>query len=211
MNRHATISALIITLTTLLASCGNRGNPSQAEAVSQEAASTVNEPSRAGHMPPTETSAVRADQEPGVEDIDRWQRGMAAEKKLVQEAAAKLAAAAKNDSSAKLDAVNASLEMNTLDAGSAAAGIERETYRRIRSMFSDAVAQLSPLEMEMDVSKMPAQMVEQLRSGREQSAAQLSIQLPPDVFAALKARAAELRQQEKDLIGERLKVANSAR
>ncbi len=148
--------------------------------------------------------------EPGVEDIERWQRGIAAEKKAVQDAAAKLAEA-RGDEQAKLEALSAALEMNTLDVGAAAAGVDRDAYRRIRSVLSEAVSTLSPLESEMDVSQMPEAMVQQMKEGREQSAAQLAGRISPELFAALKARAGELRQQDKELVAERLKVASAAR
>jgi len=134
---------------------------------------------------------------------------MEAELKAIQDAAAKLADA--KDDNAKLEALTASTEMNTIDAAAAGAGVDRDRYRRIRNTFSDAVAQLSPIEMEMDVAAMPAQMVEQMKEARAAAAAQLASQLPADVLEALKPRAAELRQQDKLLVAERLKVATSAR
>jgi len=134
---------------------------------------------------------------------------MEAELKAVQEAGEKLTAA--KDDNEKLEALSASLEMNTIDAAAAAAGLDRDQYRRIRNTFSDAVAQLSPIEMEMDVAKMPPQMVEQMQEARTASAAQLATQLPADVFETLKTRAAELREQDKLLVAERLKVATKAR
>ncbi len=205
------LTLLAITLSVLLAACGNRADeeaqaPEDEEV--QEQAAPAAQPAAA--PPVAAATAAPERREPGVEDIERWQRGMAAEKKAVQEAAAKLAAA-QGDKAAQVDALGASLEMNTLDAGAAAAGVDRDAYRRIRSVFSDAVSTLSPLEMEMDVSTMPANMVEQMKQGREQSATQLAQRLSPELFTALKARAAELRQQDKELVAERLKVAAAAR
>ncbi|MBE7367527.1 hypothetical protein [Ramlibacter pallidus] len=200
---------LAISLSATLVACGKADAPDTAEADAKEQAAPAAQQAAAPAAPTPPAAPVR--KEPTVEDIERWQRGMAAEKKAVQEAAAKLAATAKDDQAARLEALSASLEMNTLDAGAAAAGVDRDAYRRIRSTFSEAVSTLSPLEMEMDVSKMPANMVEQMKQGREQSAAQLAGRLSPDLFAALKTRAAELRQQDKELVGERLKVASAAR
>jgi hypothetical protein len=144
-----------------------------------------------------------------VDDIELWKRGMEAERKAVQDAAAKLAQA--KDENEKLEALTASMEMSTIDAAASAAGVDRDRYRRIRNTLSDAVSQLSPIEMEMDVSKMPPEMVEQMKQARASSVSQLEANLPPDVFEALKARAAELREQDKLLVAERLKVATSAR
>ena len=147
--------------------------------------------------------------EVSVDDIDRWQRGMQAELASVQEAATKLANA--KDENEKLEALHAATEMGTLEAGASAAGVDPDRYRRLRNHFSGAVSQLSPIEIEMDVSQMPKEMVEQMQQAREAGVAQLEGQLSTDVLDALKARAAELRQQEKLLVGERLNVATSAR
>lgn len=200
------LTLLAISLAAALAACGKAEEPDAAEPEPQEQAA----PSAPQAAAPAAPPAAPARQDPTVEDIERWQRGIAAEKKAVQEAAARLSAA-NGDPQAKLEALGASLEMNTLDAGAAAAGVDRDAYRRIRSAFSDAVATLSPIEMEMDVSKMPANMVEQMKEARETAAARLAGRLPPELLAALKARAAELRQQDKELVGERLKVASAAR
>lgn len=140
-----------------------------------------------------------------VDDIDRWQRGMQAELKAVQDAAAQLAQA--KDENAKLEALQAATEMRTIDVAAEAAGVDRDTYRRFRNAFSHAVSLLTPIESEMDVSQMPAEMIEQLKQTRDASAKQLESELPADVLDALKTRALDLRTQEKTLVGERLKVA----
>ena len=205
MNPSLKLSVLSLLVSSLVA-CGQADAPKEAESSSEEkqaAAAPAPAPAPAAQPAAAERSA------PAVEDIERWQRGMAAEKKLVQEAAAKLAAA--KDEGAKLEALNVATEMGTLDAGASAAGLDRDAYRRIRSTFSGAVSQLSPIEMEMDVSKMPPELVTQMQQGREAGAEQLARQLPAEVFAALKARAGELRQQDKELVAERLKVAQAAR
>lgn len=210
MTLHPTILAMA--LAALLAACARSETPNEGASESQgESADTIREAHQHAHAPSPDRAAASSSQGPTVADIDRWQRGMAAERKALQEVAAKLAAAARNDEAARLEAVNASLEMNTLDAATAAAGLDGESYRRIRSTFSDAVSQLSPMEMEMDLRSTPGHMVEQFRQSREQSAAQLSAKLPPEVFAALKARAAELRQLDKELTLDRLRIANSVR
>lgn len=196
---------LVLSLAAVLAACGNKADEEAQAPEPQEQAAPAAQPAPA---PVANTNPER--REPGVEDIERWQRGIAAEKKAVQDAAAKLAEA-KGDEQAKLEALSAALEMNTLDAGAAAAGVDRDAYRRIKSVVSDAVSTLGPLESEMDVSQMPEPMVQQMKQGREQSAAQLAGRISPELFAALKARAGELRQQDKELVAERLKVAGAAR
>jgi hypothetical protein len=167
------------------------------------ASSIAEEPANVSTAQPSTTDEV------SVDDIDRWQRGMEAELKATQEAAAKLAQA--KDENEKLEAMHGATEMGTIDAGADAAGVDRDRYRRIRNHLSNAVSQLSPIEMEMDVSQMPAEMVEQMKQARAAGVSQLESQLPADVLEALKGRAAELRQQDKNLVAERLKVAMSAR
>lgn len=153
--------------------------------------------------------ATNSNDELSVDDIDRWQRGMQAELASVQEAATKVSNA--KDENEKLEALHAATERGTLEAGAAAAGVEPDRYRRLRNHFSGAVSQLSPIEMEMDVAQMPKEMVEQMQQARAAGVAQLEGQLPADVLESLKARAGELRQQEKLLVAERLKVAMSVR
>ncbi len=156
---------------------------------------------------PSEPASVQS--EFSVSDIDRWKRGMEAEMQAVQAAAAKLANAA--DETEKIQAVSDASEANTLDAGAAAAGVDRDQYRRIRNKLSEAVSRLSPIEMEMNVSEMPPEVVEQMQAARAAAASQVQTQLPTDLFEALKAQAAELRELSKQLVAERIKVANAAR
>ena len=201
------ITPLIATLAVsiFVTGCGQSSNESEApqsEATTTETDNT-NPPASGGDAPQTNRNSI------SVEDIDRWQRGMEAELKAVQEAAAKLAQA--KDDNEKLEALHATTEMGTIDAAAQAAGVDRDSYRRIRNTFANAVSQLSPIESEMDVTQMPAEMVEQMRQAREAGVKQLENELPADVMNALKSRALELRTQEKMLVAERLKVATSAR
>jgi hypothetical protein len=50
-----------------------------------------------------------------------------------------------------------------------------------------------------------------MKQAREGGVTALQNELPADVFAALKSRAGELRQQDKLLVAERLKVAMNSR
>jgi hypothetical protein len=197
--------AVVLTASITLAAC-SRESADQTEQATEErpaASSPAEEPAR------TNTAQASNTDEVSVDDIDRWQRGMEAELQATREAAAKLAQA--KDDNEKLEALQAATQMGTIDAGADAAGVDRDRYRRIRNHFSNAVSQLSPIEMEMDVSQMPAEMVEQMKQARAAGVSQLESQLPADVLETLKARAAELRQQDKNLVAERLKVAMSAR
>ena len=197
--------AVALTALITLAAC-SRESAEQAEQARQEpqaASSPADQPAL------TDTPQASNTGEVSVDDIDRWQRGMDAELQATQEAAAKLAQA--KDENEKLEALHAATELGTIDAGAHAAGVDHDRYRRIRNQLSNAVSQLSPIEMEMDVSQMPAEMVEQMKQARAAGVSQLESQLPADVVEALKTRAAELRQQDKSLVAERLKVAMSAR
>jgi hypothetical protein len=184
----------------------SRETPERDEQLSEE---DVTELAPASPPAPAVPAQTTNESEMSVEDIDRWQRGMEAELKATQAAAAKLAEA--KDDNAKLEALHGATEMGTIDAGAEAAGVDLDRYRRIRNTISNAVSQLSPLEMEMDVSQMPPEMVEQMTQARAAGVTQLEKELPADVLEALKTRAAELRKLDKTLVGERLKVAMSAR
>lgn len=194
-------TCVAIAVTAALAACGQSHAPEAAAPAAQEQAAPTPPPAPA---PPVASAG------PAVADIAAWERGLAAEKKAVQDAGARLAEA-KGDEQATLAALRDVLDTSTLDVGAAAAGLDREAYRRLRSTLSMAVGQLSPIEMEMDVSAMPAPVLEQMKQARELAALQITGTLPADLVAALKPRAAELRQQDKALLAERLKVAQAAR
>lgn len=203
-----TLLAAAIAASILVAGCGQKSTESEAPqddatVTESDTSDTTDTPTASTNTQPTSRSSV------SVDDIDRWQRGMEAEMKAVQEAAAKVAEA--KDENEKLEALHAATEMGTIDTGAQAAGVDRDSYRRIRNTFANAVSQLSPIESEMDVTQMPAEMVEQMKQAREAGVKQLEGELPADVMEALKSRALELRTQEKTLVAERLKVATSAR
>ena len=187
----------------LLIACGKQ-TPAEPEA--DEAAASEPEQSVAAATPPPSNPTTAP---LSVEDIERWALGLAAERQAVTEAAAQLATA--QDDTAKLEALHATTEQGTLDAGAAAAGLDRDRYRYVRSTLSGAVSQLTPLEEEMDVSTMGADMVKQMEEARAAGVSQLASELPPEVLEALRARAIELRRLDKTIVGERLKVAMQAR
>lgn len=143
------------------------------------------------------------------QDVERWQRGLAAEKKAVQEAGARLAAA--KDENAKLEALHGTTEMATNEIGAKAAGVDVDTYRRIGQVLSMAAAQFSPVELEMDVSQAPPELIDQLKQAKAAGMERVSKQLPPDVIEAIRPRAAELRRADMELAGERLKIATGGR
>lgn len=144
-----------------------------------------------------------------VADIERWQRGIAAELKAVQDAEAKLRSA-----KTAMDTANLTLEMTdmgTVGAGARAAGASEDRYRFIQSTLSSLVANLTPYEAEMDTKGMPAAMVAEVKQGREATVARMAADLQPDVIDALRPRALELRRQDMALAAARLKAAGAVR
>lgn len=91
--------------------------------------------------------------------------------------------------------------------GAKAAGIDEQRYQLIANTLATLAADMSPLEQEMDVSKMPASVVESMKHAREQSLASASAGLSPALIEAMRPRAAALRKQALTLAGERLKVS----
>ena len=200
---RATGTALLATV--LLAACG-RGDADAADADTAAADTSA----AAATAAPAPTPAPDAAPTPlTVADIDRWERGMAAELEAVKAAGARLRQATSGADSAA--AIGEMTEGSTLAAGASAAGVDEERYRRLRSELAEVVEPMSPLEQEMDVSKMPASMVAEMRKGREDALARVTAALPADLVEALRPRAAALRTQQKMLVDERLKAAGVGR
>ncbi|MEX2152837.1 MAG: hypothetical protein WD825_05810 [Gemmatimonadaceae bacterium] len=185
------------------AACGGGEN---AEVTSGDTAAGADSAAVVTPAPATELSAEAS---MTVEDIDRWQRGMAAELTAVREAGAKFKAA--RSSTDSLSAMMAANETSTRAAGARAAGVEENRYGLIGSTLSSIVRYMTPLEAELDVRQMPADMLASMKRDREQTVARLSTAFPPAVIEALRPRAAELRKQQLALTGERLKAAGMGR
>ena len=212
MLRSTVRAAAVWALTaSLLTACGGSGESADADAadsaaaeteVDTEAAATEASPAPAAPAPPAaeQTSAPLA-----VEDIDRWQRGMAAELEAVRAAGAKLKAA--KSGADTVSAMMGANDMATRDAGAAAAGLSPERYQFVRTTLSSAAGSLSPLEEEMKVSDMSPEMVAQMKQAREAGLGQLATAMPSAVIDALRPRAGALRKQDLTLTGERLKAA----
>jgi hypothetical protein len=144
-----------------------------------------------------------------VEDIDRWSKGLEGELKAVKDAGAKLKEAKTSEDT--LNAMMGAQEMNTVEAGATAAGLELERYRFVRSNLSSAAGYLAPEIGGVDPSTMPAEMREELKKGNETQLAQMADAVPAEVVAALKPRAAEMRKRDLELAGERLKAVGAGR
>jgi hypothetical protein len=203
LSRSRTALALILGA-ALAAGCGTKADDATDEAAAEDTVSQEEAAVDPSSTPPEGEPSGPSSSAPLSEaDIDRWQRGMEAELKAVREAGAKLRSAKSGTDT--VSAMFGANEMSTRDAGAKAAGVDGERYQFIRSTLSAAVGYMVP--MEMDMSQMPASMVEEMKKGREASLARMGTELPPDVMEALRARAAALRKQDLALTGERLKAS----
>jgi hypothetical protein len=140
-----------------------------------------------------------------VADIDRWDKGMAAELEAVRAAAASLRQAKSVE-----DTTNAMTEMQdmgTLEAGAQAAGVDRERYNLIRSTLSAAASYLAPSVGGLDTTTLSPDQRAEMRRGNAAQLEQMKDQVPPDVVSALTPRAAELRKKDLELVVTRLKGA----
>ena len=158
--------------------------------------------------PPAAAAAptgMAADAPVAVADIERWERGLAAELKAVEEASEKLRTARTGEDT--LTAMMSANETATRATGASAAGLDESRYGVVRSTLSEIVGAMAPLEAETDVTKMSAEMVKMLQDGRDQALARASEGVPAEVVEALRPRAAELRRQDLALVGARLKAA----
>jgi hypothetical protein len=140
-----------------------------------------------------------------VADIEKWQRGMAAELVAVQQAGEKFKAS--KNAADSLDNMTATQEMSTLKAGAAAAGLDPERYKFVRSTLSQVALALSPLELDMDPKVMPPGFADQLKAQGAQNLERMKADAPTEVVEAMRPRALQLRKQHTDLVAARLKAA----
>lgn len=191
---------------TLVAGCGRSessdgSDSSTTDSVAADTAATAAQPDAAA----TPAASNNTPASLTADDIDRWKKGMDAELEAVKKAGSDLEAA--KTSNDTLSAVMAANDMSTRAAGAKAAGVDEERYQLIRTTLSSVVGQMAPIEQEMDVSKLPATAVAELKKSREAGLAQATAGLSPELVEALKPRAAELRKQDLTLTGERLKAS----
>jgi hypothetical protein len=203
-------------LVPLVAGCGGRDeadadDPPAADTAAAAGASADGASAGAAESNAADASAAGTSAQAPLEvaDIDRWQRGIAGELEAVRRAGDSLRIAkTAEDSTTALFAAN---EMSTRAAGARAAGVDEARYQRIRATFSPLVAQMAPIEQEMNVAQMPPAMVAQLKQGRADAVTRASAELPTAVVEALRPRAAELRQQDRALLAARLEAAGMVR
>lgn len=203
---RSTGTVILATLTAMLiAGCGSKNADATADdsvAASADSAAPASA-AVAAVSPATATAASLT-----ADDIDKWQRGMEAEMKAVQDAGTQLKNAKTSDDS--LNAVAAVNETATQPAGAKAAGVDERRYQLISQTFSSLTGDMAPIENEMDVSKMPADLLTTMKNGRANALAAASVGLPPELLDALRPRAAVLRKQALTLIAARLKAAGMA-
>jgi hypothetical protein len=145
-----------------------------------------------------------------VEDIDRWKKGMEAEKQALQPVAAKVKAAKTPEE--KLNLMSETHELSTAPAGADAAGLDETRYNFVRSKLSDAVKWLAPFELgsTMDPKLIPESQRAQIERDREEYFQKMAWAVPAEVVEALKPRAAELRKQDLELAVERVRASGMA-
>ena len=191
--------SLLVTAILVLGCAGKEGEKTDADA-----------PASAEESPPA-TSNVQAAAGNAVtgpltiEDIGRWEKGIAGELKAVQEAGAKLKTARTGE-----DTVNAMMgvqEMNTVAAGAQAAGLEQERYKFVRSNLSGVVQYLTPAQGGVDTTMLSSEQRDEMRRMNEAQIQQMQEAVPAQVVEALRPRAVELRQKDMELVGARLKGA----
>jgi hypothetical protein len=140
-----------------------------------------------------------------VEDIERWEKGMAAELAAVQEAGAKLKSAKTGEDT--LSALMGVQEMTTTPAGARAAGLDEERYSAVRSDLSTATAYLTPHLGGIDTTMLSPAQREEMRQMNAAQLKQLEGRVSAEVVEALRPKAEVLRKKALELTGARLKGA----
>jgi hypothetical protein len=184
-----------------LAGCGGgAGKDESRDEADAEAAGDAPAPAPDAGQSGTPSSAPLS-----VEDIERWEKGMAAELAAVQEAGAKLGSAKTGEDT--LSALMGVQEMTTTPAGARAAGVDEERYSVVRSDLSAAAAYLTPHLGGIDTTMLSPAQREEMRQMNAAQLKQMEGRVPAEVVEALKPRAEALRKKDLELAGARLKGA----
>lgn len=189
---HATAALLALTVYA----CGGR-DKSKSDADAGPAGDT----SAASSSPATNTGPKPLT----VADIDRWEKGMAAELEAVRAAGARLKEAKTGDDS--LSAMMGVQETTTTPAGARAAGVDEERYKQIRSDLSTAATYLAPSVGGIDTTMLSQEQRDVMRHDNLAQLEEMKDRVPPDVVKALAPRAVELRTKNLELVAARLKGA----
>ena len=199
--------ALVVLSIAGLGACGNSDaddGAAAADSAAQAAAADAAVPNASMEPQPGTGDAAPVT----VADIEKWQRGMAAELQAVQAAGEKFRASKTGEDS--VNNMMASNEMSTLNAGASAAGLNPERYKFVRSTLSQVALGLSPLELDADLSAMPPGFADQLKAQGAQNIERMKADAPTEVVEAIRPRARELRKQHTDLVAARLRAAGMA-
>jgi hypothetical protein len=185
----------------LLAGCGGAGKDETHDQAVADAAGDAPAPAQdaAGQSGGPSSAPL------SVEDIERWEKGMAAELAAVQEAGAKLESAKTGEDT--LSALMGVQEMTTTPAGARAAGVDEERYKVVRSDLSAATTYLTPHLGGIDTTMLSPAQREEMRQMNTAQLKQLEGRVPAEVVEALKPRAEALRKKTLELAGARLKGA----
>lgn len=206
MTRSRSISLAFLSLVAV-AACSHSRDAATDSTAAADSTPPATAPSTSAAVTPASSSAASADAPITVADIDAWQKGMTAELKAVQDAGT-----ARQNAKNATDTLNAMFganDMSTRPAGAKATGMSEARYQYVSNKLSSIVGNLSPIETEMNMKDMPEAIRKQMQQNREQSATQEMAGMAPDVQAALRARAADLRKQSLELAGARLKAAGA--
>ena len=188
-----------------LQACGSREARPDADSQVAQAEDAAPAEEASADTAPAAAPANAGPQPLTVADIDRWDKGMAAELEAVHAAAARRSAAKTADDT--MAAMMAMQDMATLEAGAEAAGVDGERYNLIRSTFSAAASYLAPSVGGIDTTGLSADQRAEISAGNASQLEQMKDVVPPDVVSALTPRAAQLRTKDLELTSARLKGA----
>ena len=208
MTRSRSISLVVLSLVAVAACGHSRDAATDSTAAATDSTPPATAPSTSAAVTPASSSAASTDAPITVADIDAWQKGMTAELTAVQDAGT-----ARQNAKNATDTLNAMFganDMSTRPAGAKGAGMSEARYQYVSNKLSSIVGNLSPVEAEMNMKDMPESFRKQMQQSREQSATQEMAGMAPDVQAALRTRAADLRKQSLELAGARLRAAGAA-
>lgn len=203
MPRDRRFQAVACALAVVFWSCG--GKDAQPDTIATDSA-----PETAETQPTTSEEVQAAAGNPvvaplTVDDIGRWEKGMAGELKAVQEAAAKMKTARTDEDS--LSAMLGVQEMNTLAAGAQAAGLDPERYKFVRSNLSSVAGYITPSLGGIDTTLLSPAQRDEMRRDNEAQLQRMQAEVPAEVVEAMRQRAVELRTKSMELVGARLKGA----
>jgi hypothetical protein len=185
--------------------CGSREAKPDADPQAAESEDTAAPEGASSDAAPAAAPADAGQQPLTVADIDRWDKGMAAELEAVHAAGARLKQAKTADDT--MTAMTGMLDTGTLEAGAQAAGVDRERYNLMRGTFSAAAGYLAPSVGGLDTTGLSPDQRAEMARGNAAQLDQMKDVVPPDVVAALTPRAAELRKKDLELTVARLKGA----